>query len=105
MGLFWKLNLDLSYKTDLDFLELFWKEKKTPSYSRRNTVNMLHLHNGICFFAAICVIHSKMFMLSFQVTFLIKKSIFLRYTGSPQCFIPILQGETTFFSYFPRRHS
>ena len=30
-------DLDLSYKTDLDFLGLFWKEK-TQSYKRRNTV-------------------------------------------------------------------
>ena len=30
-------DLDLSYKTDLDFLGFFWKEK-TPSYNRRNIV-------------------------------------------------------------------
>ena len=33
-------DLDPSYKMDLDFLGLFWKEKKTPSYKQRNMVEL-----------------------------------------------------------------
>ena len=34
-------DLGSSYKMDLDFLGLFWKEKKNLSYNQRNTVIIL----------------------------------------------------------------